>query len=182
MYKAQRKYLHVEISPIRKFRGRIYFYLPPCLRSRSNFRGSRISKNNERVRALEKDYDTGPFVQRNGYRGSRGNFYRFSVSQDSQLCSFHLESSIFFYHSAPLLLPCPSIFPQIGHSHKDFLTFFLTFFSLASSISISSYFYLFIYLFLVIPFFDREKEVLKFVRITMIFILDKMNDFVKLDF
>lgn len=107
------------------------------------------------------------------------------ISIDSQLaripnCSFHLESSIFFYHSAPLLLPCPSIFPQIGHSHKDFLTFFLTFFSLASSISISSYFYLFIYLFLVIPFFDREKEVLKFVRITMIFILDKMNDFVKL--
>lgn len=99
IYKAQRKYLHVEISPIRKFRGRIYFYLPPCLRFRSNFRASRISKNNERVRALEKDYDTGPFVQRNGYRGSRGNFYRFSVSQDSH-CSFHLESSIFFHHSS----------------------------------------------------------------------------------
>lgn len=98
IYKAQRKYLHVEISPIRKFRGRIYFYLPLCLRFRSNFRASRISKNNERVRALEKDYDTGPFVQRNGYRGSRGNFYRFSVSQDSH-CSFHLESSIFFHHS-----------------------------------------------------------------------------------
>lgn len=83
------------------------------------------------------------------------------ISIDSQLtripnCSFHLESPIFFYHSAPLLLPCPSIFPQIGYSHKDFLTFFHH--SLHQYLFLPIFIYLFIYFVFVIPFLIEKKK------------------------
>ena len=130
-------------------RRRIYFYLPPCLWFRSNFRGNRISKNNERVRGehLRKITIPGHLFREKWISRLAtlhgGNSYRFSVRQVCRCC-FCLESrneslpSFLFSSSPPLLAyisPIYIFFFQIRYtraqrvfhllSARSFLSFFL---------------------------------------------------------
>lgn len=101
--------------------------MPACLRFRSNFRGSRISKNNERVRGehLKKITILGHLFREMDIAARdahTGNFYRFSVRQRSHCC-FYLQSLSYSSHDPiSFLLLCSSIFSQIGYSRNDSLT------------------------------------------------------------
>lgn len=88
---VQEKYLY-----IRKFRGSIYFYLPPRLPFRSNFRGSRISKNNDRVR--------GEHLRKITILGRLFREMDIAKPRDSLALEISIDSQDFLRRPSPFLL------------------------------------------------------------------------------